>query len=272
MSSQWQTNFISLLPFAPLFPISQNFFCHSNWPTLESYNHLASLKKITSKSKKSIVFIEQMTKSQNFSDQYEPRIYIKGEIQTRKSNWHDFFNAMVWLTFPKTKAVLNELQYVGLKERLGKSKIRTPLENVLTLFDENGAIVVSSSPELLELLKKFQWQELFWNRREAVISQMRFFILGHSLYEKLLNPYLGITASSITFLVLENFLNKHLSEQIDPLDLLLADFFANTKIKSAQEFMPLPLLGIPDWDKANNSADYYQNTAYFRPKKLAVKE
>ena len=39
--------------------------------------------------------------------QYEVRIFETGEVQTRPDNWHDLFNALVWLAFPKTKAVLN---------------------------------------------------------------------------------------------------------------------------------------------------------------------
>src|SRR5262249_47210593 len=35
---------------------------------------------------------------------YETRIFETGEVQTRPGSWHDLFNALVWLAFPKTKA------------------------------------------------------------------------------------------------------------------------------------------------------------------------
>src|SRR6478736_4963870 len=38
---------------------------------------------------------------------YEVRIFETGEVQTRPGNWHDLFNALVWLAFPRTKAILN---------------------------------------------------------------------------------------------------------------------------------------------------------------------
>src|SRR5437764_15171669 len=31
---------------------------------------------------------------------YEVRIAETGEIETRERNWHDLFNALVWVTFP----------------------------------------------------------------------------------------------------------------------------------------------------------------------------
>lgn len=35
---------------------------------------------------------------------YEERIYLQGLIATRKQNWHDFFNSMVWHKYPETKS------------------------------------------------------------------------------------------------------------------------------------------------------------------------
>lgn len=34
---------------------------------------------------------------------YEERIVLRGEVVTRPHNWHDFFNALVWMRFPRTK-------------------------------------------------------------------------------------------------------------------------------------------------------------------------
>ena len=38
---------------------------------------------------------------------YEQRIWQNGVVATRPGCWHDFFNALVWLSFPRSKAVLN---------------------------------------------------------------------------------------------------------------------------------------------------------------------
>ena len=67
---------------------------------------------------------------------YETRIAESGEIATRE-NWHDFFNAMSWLSFPKAKSAISEmharlLSAHGARELLARSTPR----DVLTLFDE----------------------------------------------------------------------------------------------------------------------------------------
>src|SRR6185437_1009773 len=34
---------------------------------------------------------------------YESRIADTGEVQTRAENWHDLFNALAWIAYPKAK-------------------------------------------------------------------------------------------------------------------------------------------------------------------------
>ena len=78
-----------------------------------------------------------------FEAQYEPRCYLTGEVQTRANNWHDLFNALVWLTFPKTKAVLNARHYHALTvEEIASGSHRGAVRDVNTLLDESGVIVV----------------------------------------------------------------------------------------------------------------------------------
>jgi len=47
--------------------------------------------------------VAQAENATEFEDQYEPRVYLKKQLQTRTHNWHDFFNAMIWLRFSETK-------------------------------------------------------------------------------------------------------------------------------------------------------------------------
>lgn len=257
--------FVSSPLFEPLLSALKKLKLNHNWPQLNDYNNLLlGNKPILSGSGAKIKFIKQEAKSKEFAQQYEPRIYLKGEVQVRENNWHDFFNTMVWLTFPKTKVVLNSIQYNNLKQRLNKSKIRNSIENALTLFDENGAVIVSCNKELIDLFKNFQWKELFWNRRKEVELQMKFFIFGHSIYEKALNPYLGMTASSVAFIVDELFLKKHIDDQLTSIDELLFNAVENGNITSPKQLAPLPILGIPGWFSDNACASYYDNKTYFR--------
>jgi len=41
---------------------------------------------------------------------YEERIARKGAIATRAENWHDLFNALIWLRYPSLKRALNARQ------------------------------------------------------------------------------------------------------------------------------------------------------------------
>lgn len=258
----WDTGLFSSPIFASL-QTCQSFIEFKHWPSLQDYNRLNANKSILNKMGKLITFVSS-NKSNEFHLQYEPRIYLSSEVQTRTQNWHDFFNAMVWLTFPKTKAILNEKQYFALRERLPHNKIRTPLENALTLFDENGAIVISDNAELLELLKNFKWHELFWLNRDKVIKHMRFYIFGHSVYEKALRPYIGMTASSLLFHVENEFFKHDMVEQIYWIDRLIEKFFAEGVNVTSDLLEPLPVLGIPGWYKDNEQELFYANKKYFR--------
>jgi len=94
-----------------------------------------------------IRFVPPALPSKEFSAQYEVRIFERGEVQTRADNWHDLFNALVWLAFPKTKAVLNRHHYEEIRARRGEL-LRGTARDVLTLFDEGGIVVASADTEL----------------------------------------------------------------------------------------------------------------------------
>jgi hypothetical protein len=53
---------------------------------------------------------------------YEARIWARGEVATRPGNWHDFFNALVWLTFPLAKAALNA-RHAGALASAGQPRV-----------------------------------------------------------------------------------------------------------------------------------------------------
>jgi hypothetical protein len=44
-------------------------------------------------------------------DNYEHRIYTSGQVSTRPQSWHDLFNALVWMRYPRIKTALNSLHY-----------------------------------------------------------------------------------------------------------------------------------------------------------------
>lgn len=185
----------------------------------------------------------------------------------RETNWHDLLNALVWLTFPKAKAAINARHYHALTNATAEvtGSQRGAVRDVNTLLDESGVIVVCADAELALLLRDFQWQELFWRQRERVKASMGFYIFGHGLYEKALQPYIGMTGQGVVLAVEQAFFTWSMQQQLAHLDTLLADRLALPEYgSSTRELSPVPLLGVPGWIVDNECEAYYHNTQYFR--------
>jgi len=90
---------------------------------------------------------------------YEHRIYTTGQVSTRPDNWHDLFNALVWMRFPRIKIAMNTLHFHAYSEQTAGS--RGPLRDALTLFDECGVIVFSNHLDKLNSLAERRWAEVF---------------------------------------------------------------------------------------------------------------
>jgi len=197
--------------------------------------------------------------------QYETHVFETGEVQTRPDNWHDLFNALVWLAFPRTKAVVNRHHCEEIRARRGE-RLRGTARDVLTLFDEGGIVVAAADAELVALLRAYSWKELFWRRRAEVLRSMRFYVFGHAIYEKALEPYKGVTAKALIVDVVAGLFDAPLGQQLAELDTRAADYFSGAQaLASTRTLPPLPILGIPGWDPSNDREEYYDDAAQFRP-------
>ena len=198
---------------------------------------------------------------------YECRIWESGEVETRPDNWHDFFNALVWLSFPKTKIAVSAAHVRAMQ---APGEARGVIRDALTHFDECGIVVLSSQPELLGLLRDFRWQELFVARRAEVIRSMRFVIFGHATYEQLLKPFRGLTAKAVLYDVSEAWLKMDGASQRAAVDALLAADLISGRYTRPRDFQPLPLLGIPGVTPDSEDPAYYDDTWQFRPGRRAA--
>jgi hypothetical protein len=258
--------------FVPLHPIL-NKLGSDSFPTMHECNALLESQPspITVQSGARLRFVAHEPGKLPFEAQYEPRCYLNGEVPTRTDNWHDLLNALVWLTFPKTKAAINARHYHALMEQgvahdIESSSERGAVRDVNTLLDESGVIVAYSNETLAGLLRDFKWQELFWQRREQVSAGMGFYLIGHGLYEKALQPYVGMTGQGLLLPVEPAFFAWPLARRLAHLDSLLAKYLAVPEYcRSTRDLSPVPLLGVPGWAAENDNAAYYDNTAYFRP-------
>jgi hypothetical protein len=220
-------------------------------------------------------------------DRYEARTFVRGELEMRERSWHDLFNVLVWLVFPRAKAALNARHYSEEQARRAGGQSadvlclpdssrrppgnRGPAQDALTLFDEGGVIVVSDDDNLLELLREFCWKDLFWRHRDDVRSRMRFLLFGHALYEKALAPFTGITARGILLPAPACLLEARPAELLATLDTRLAACIGDPAMLSGtRSLSPVPVLGVPGWCAENEREDYYDNAEYFRAGRKGV--
>ena len=204
---------------------------------------------------------------------YESFIGTAGNIPTR-DNLHDLFNGSIWLTFPKTKALLNYYHMLEIEQQgIGASRGR--VRDTITVFDENGAILVTAEPSIGEALVDFDWQKSLvepreqWDKPKALNSdsQAAVYIFGHALLEKLLQPRKALCAHSIVINVTQDFFVLSLSERISHLDQKVADCMEALLSQpdvTPRKLSPLPILGVPHFWAENAKPDFYDDSQVFR--------
>ncbi len=220
-------------------------------------NALATQRGLVSGQGKPLQFVEQELLP--CSQAYETFIAQTGCVPTR-DNFHDRYNALMWFTAPKTKALLNRLQH-GEIERLGGITKRGPARDALTLWDENLAVLVAHnhSDLLASLLKAHDWRALFVEHRSKWQLNWRVRLFGHALMEKLDTPYKSITAHALIL--------QSLSADWTTIDSMLFDWLSNPLQQAAltpRVFSPLPVMGIAGWCVENEDFSFYCDTEVFR--------
>jgi hypothetical protein len=203
---------------------------------------------------------------------YESRTFESGALEVREGEWHDLFNVLAWTAYPLTKAALNARHVKAAREDLeggrpgdAAAANRGRVRDALTLFDESGAIFVSSEADLIDDLRTFRWKKLFWEQRQRVRASVRVFVFGHAMLEKALAPYVGMTAHVIAFHVDRDFLEAPPRRQLESVDELAAAYVADpAQLRTPQDLAPLPVLGVPDWWPDNERGAFYDDASHFR--------
>ena len=175
------------------------------------------------------------------------------------------------MLFRSAKAALNARHHAAaLVQREQGAPNRSPAQDALTLFDEGGMIVASADSELLQDLREFAWKRLFWERRERVTHCMRWLVFGHALYEKALEPYIGVTGRGLLLPVEPAFLQLPAEAQLAQVDERVAALIADeTAFGGTGDLTPVPVLGVPGVWPANEDAVFYDNARYFRARRPA---
>ena len=269
MSEPWDPDFAERSPMFEPLRAAAGGLRGPSWPACDELNRVIASRRenIANAAGRPVRFVGQQLQRKSFEDKYEPRIFLRGEVQLRSCSWHDLFNALAWLTFPAAKAALNERHYRELeRQRASGAQNRGAAQDALTLFDEGGVIVATSDSALAALLTGCAWRQLFWHRRAEVVQRMRFYLFGHALYEKALAPFTGVTGRGVIFKVEDVFFALPLAAQLAALDARLAARISDAaRFTATRELTPVPVLGIPGWCEDNAREQYYDNLDYFRP-------
>ncbi len=215
-------------------------------PSLEALNRLAEERELRTESGKPVRFVPPAASD----PYYEVHVHETGRVHTRPENLHDLFNALAWFAFPRTKARINAMHAAEIPRERGK---RGRLRDMLTLFDEGGAVVMCGDPELVEMVRGFRWKELFWEARQRVLAGMRFAVPGHAVLEKALAPWPGIACRAI-----------FVAPGEDP-DAGAARWLAGHAARcTPRDLAPLPVFGYPGWFAGSERAEFYDDERYFR--------
>jgi len=265
----WNTDLVQTSPvFEPLRVHGGGVF-DTAWPDVDDFQSLLDRRdpRVRVASGEALRIVRQGRKPATFQEKYEARLYLKGELQVRRDHWHDYFNVLVWLAFPRAKAALNARHYSALEaQRAAGAPNRGPAQDALTLFDEGGVIVASSDGDLLQMVRDFRWKELFWHNRERLLARARFFLFGHALYEKMLRPFTGVTGRGILLDAEPELLAAPLREQLAVIDGRVAVRLSDpARLAATRELAVVPVLGVPGWCADNESETYYDDSDYFRP-------
>lgn len=248
------------------------------WPELADYQRYLdqSINPWPVGKASQLRIVAQDTKPTCFNETYLARIYHSGEIQTRLRNWHDLFQVVSWRLFPNSKAALVERHYHAAKQRLASqyqhSKARRSAgENLLSLWDEGGVLLLSDRQELLEMVRQFAWRELFVQQRRHLVQHLKPLLFGHALMDKLRQPYIGMTGNAILLPVSSDMLAQDSAALYAQADRLLRPLLAGDNLQQPRDLQPFPLLGMPGWWPGNEHAAFYENQRYFRPGRGVVR-
>ncbi|MDO6567099.1 DUF3025 domain-containing protein [Alteromonas sp. 1_MG-2023] len=212
---------------------------------------------------------------ENDTRYYEEIIAEDNCVPTRENSWHDLFNALIWIQFPATKALLNKLHMQDIAQY--GAHPRTERRNRITHFDECGLVLAleagdeDKSNQLLHALAQHHWVDSFVTHRHEWGAHITPFIFGHANLEMMLSPFIGLTGKWLAVSVPKGFSEMSYWQQRAEVDKALVNRIAKLDAFNKSPLLkPIPLLGVPNWFNKQDTA-FYNNSEYFRPLRQGAK-
>jgi hypothetical protein len=119
---------------------------------------------------------------------YDARIDGEGVLPTRARSYHDLFNALVWASFPRSKAAISARQHAIWARTLPSHfttlpSARTREQDALAMLDEGGLLLAArpdACAEAAALVAAGAVGELERRAEEGVLVGL---VLGHAVHE-----------------------------------------------------------------------------------------
>lgn len=200
--------------YVPVLPFLERL--GDSWPTIETYNRVAA--EVVADLDITFVLQEVGPKQKVGGSlrSYIEGIAARGEVPTREQSIHDLFNFLTYLMFPKTKHTIMQhhaLESAGLPPT-GSGRGRTRKQDLLTLFDEGGAL------KLLPLNET---------------DEASFILFGHGVYEQFVLQPRPITTWA--WHVPQCFRDAFSSQSFRELDLYLAKTLEHADVLNDRAIM-----------------------------------
>ncbi|HEY4292016.1 DUF3025 domain-containing protein [Luteibacter sp.] len=223
-----------------------SFLREEEWPGVEGLN---ALWPEGSRHR----FVEQDKALLDDGLHYEERIARHGAIATRPGNWHDLFNAFVWLRYGPLKRALNARQMAEIAIMGPRERSRP--QYALTHFDEAGLIVTLQDSAMLDAWNAHDWHRLFWIHRDAWRrGEARVEVFGHALLEHALTPGKLLVGKALVAMGRD-----------DAAASCAEAIAAGAVLNDPLELRPLPVSGVPGWHPDTSSESFYATAPCFQP-------
>jgi hypothetical protein len=162
-----------------------------DFPTVEAMSPLLAGHRSAGGAGLSFERQTKKTKVRVLADAYDARIFLEGRIPTREGSFHDYFNALVWGTFPRAKVAVNARQYEALSAVFAREGrlpgARTREQDALAMLDEGG-LLLATDPSGRDELD----DALLGGDEAAVLGlvasrRVRALVFGHALAEHIVS-------------------------------------------------------------------------------------